>query len=109
MNTTSIMRRFGVAALLCWGISAHAQNAEQKTFATPEDAIVAMVDAAKAGNTGELLSIFGPNGEKVISSGDPAVDQESRDVFLVAYAEGAELKPVGPTRRMLYVGFEDWP
>jgi len=109
MNVTSIMRGFGIAAFLCSGLSLFAQNGQQKTFATPEDAVVATVDAAKAGDTSELLAIFGPEAENVLSSGDPVADQESRDVFLVAYAERAELKPVGPTRRILYVGYEDWP
>jgi hypothetical protein len=109
MRISSILCRFAVVPLLCCGLSAFAQNAKQKTFATPEDAVVAAVDAAKLGNTNELLAIFGPEGEKVISSGDPVMDQRSREVFLVAYAERAELKPEGATRRILYVGNEDWP
>jgi hypothetical protein len=109
MNVTSIMRGFGIAAFLCSGLSLFAQNGQQRTFATPEDAVVAAVDAAKAGDTNQLLAIFGPEAENVLSSGDPVMDQSSREVFLVAYAERAELKPVGPTRRILYVGYEDWP
>lgn len=108
MNISSVMRGFGIAAFLCCGFSALAQSPRQKTFATPEDAVVAAVDAAKAGDTNELLAIFGPQAEKVLSSGDPVMDQKSREVFLVAYAERAALKPVSSTRRMLYVGYDDW-
>lgn len=109
MNTSSIMRRFAVVAFLCCGLSAFAQNAKQKTFATPEDAVVAVVDAAKAGNTNELLAIFGTGGEKLLSSGDAVMDQRNREVFLVAYAERAALMAAGPARRILYIGNEDWP
>ena len=42
-------------------------------------------------------------------SGDPVMDQRSREVFLVAYGERAALMEDGPTRRMLYIGNEDWP
>jgi hypothetical protein len=109
MNFNSLMYKLMVASLLCCGISAFAQNAKQKTFPTPEDAVVAAVDAAKAGNDGELLAIFGPEAEKVISSGDPVMDQRNREVFLVAYDERAALKAEGSARRILYIGHEDWP
>lgn len=109
MNISSIMLRFAVVAPLCCGLSAVAQNVKQKTFATPEDAVVAVVDAAKAGNNNELLAIFGAEGEKLLSSGDPVMDQRSREVFLVAYAERAALMAAGPARRILYLGNEDWP
>jgi Protein of unknown function (DUF2950) len=109
MNTSSIMRSFTVAALLCHGHSLFAQETQQKTFATPEDAVVALVDAAKADNTSGLRSIFGTEGEKLLVSGDPVMDQRSREVFLVAYAEHAGLMSAGATRSILYIGNEDWP
>jgi Protein of unknown function (DUF2950) len=109
MNISSIMRSFAVAALLCCGHSLLAQEMQQKTFATPEDAVVALVDAAKADNTNELRALFGIEGEKVLVSGDPVMDQRSREVFLVAYAEHAGLMTASATRRILYIGSEDWP
>jgi hypothetical protein len=89
--------------------SALGEESQQKTFATPEDAVVALVDAAVAANTQELLALFGPDGKKVLDSGDPVMDQRNREVFLVAYAERAALKAIGPNRRVLYIGHEDWP
>jgi len=109
MNLTSLKHILTVLVLLCCELAVFAQNSKRKTFPTPEDAVVAAVEAAKAGNTNELMAIFGPAGQNVLSSGDPVMDQRSRDVFLVAYAERAMLKPDGPTRRILYVGNEDWP
>jgi hypothetical protein len=109
MNISSIMRSSAVAALLCCGHSLLAQEMQQKTFATPEDAVVALVDAAKADNTNELRALFGAAGEKILASGDPVMDQRSREVFLVAYAEHAGLMTDSATRRILYIGNEDWP
>lgn len=109
MNISSLMPRIAVAALLCFGLCALAQAAQQKTFATPEDAVVALVESTLSGNKEELLAILGPEGQKVLFSGDPVMDQRNRDVFLVAYGERAALMEVSPTSRVLYVGYEDWP
>jgi hypothetical protein len=108
MIITTTMRGLIVAALLCGAPSAFAQ-APQKTFASPEDAVVALVDAAKAGDTVALHAIFGPEGDKVLSSGDAVMDQQSREVFLIAYAEHAGLMAQGPSRSILYIGNEEWP
>ena len=109
MNYSSIIHVFAAASLLCFGQSAGAQAVPQKTFATPEDAVVALVDATATSNTGELRAIFGPDGDKIIQSGDPVMDQRNREVFLVAYGERGSLMEDGPSRRVLYIGNEDWP
>jgi hypothetical protein len=109
MNISSIMRGFSVAALLWCGQNVCAQDAQQKAFSSPEDAVVALVDAAATGNTGELRTLFGPDGDKVLFSGDPVMDKRNREVFVVAYAEQATLLTSSPIRRILYIGNEDWP
>jgi hypothetical protein len=112
MKISSIMAGIAVTALLgCSKVLA--QNAppkvQQKTFATPEDAVVALVDSNKAGDLNALRALFGPAGEKLLDSGDPVRDQRSREVFLVAYGEKAALMTVSPTREVLYIGNEEWP
>jgi len=109
MNILSLMSRIAVAALLCGGSGVFAAESQQKTFSTPEDAVVALVDATRAGDTNELVALLGPDAKKVVFSGDPVMDQRNREVFLVAYAERAALMSVSPTRSVLYVGYEDWP
>jgi len=109
MNISLLVSKFAIAALFCFGLSVFAQAAQQKTFATPEDAVVALVESTLSGNKEELLAILGPEGQKVLFSGDPVMDQRNRDVFLVAYGERAALMEVSPTSRVLYVGYEDWP
>ena len=110
IRTTGWLRLVVVATALVLGLTPlAAQTAAQKTFPTPEDAVVALVDAAQAKNMEELMAIFGPDGQKLLSSGDPVADQQAREVFLVAYQEGAWLEPAGAKKRTLYVGNEDWP
>ncbi len=110
MKSSSLMTRIALAAvLLCGGSAVFAAESPQKTFATPEDAVVAMVDATRAGDTKELVALFGPEAKKVIFSGDPVMDKRNREVFLVAYTERAALMSVSPTQSILYVGYEDWP
>jgi hypothetical protein len=109
MKISSLTARIAAAALVVLGLGALGEGSQQKTFATPEDAVVALVDAAVAGNTEQLLALFGPEGQKVLFSGDAVMDQRNREVFLVAYAERAALMAVSPSRRVLYIGYEDWP
>src|SRR5512142_1078328 len=80
----------------------------QKTFSTPEDAVVALVDAARAGNKAELSAIFGPEGEKILSSGDPVMDKNSVQLFVAAYDERAQLSEENGNR-VLLIGNEEWP
>lgn len=79
-----------------------------KTFSTAEDAVVAMVDAAREGNTAELSAIFAPEGQKILSSGDPVMDQNLIQVFLTAYDERAQLS-AEEGKRILLIGNEEWP
>ena len=89
MKISPFMASIAVMALLGGG-SVLAQSAppkaQQKTFSTPEDAVVALVDSNKSGDLSALRALFGPQGEKLLDSGDAVIDQRGREVFLVAYA-----------------------
>jgi hypothetical protein len=109
MNIPSRVGSIAIAVSLCCGQSALAQAVKQKTFATPEDAVVALVDSDKAADTDALRALFGADGEKVLASGDTVMDQRNREVFLIAYAEQAMLMADGPKRSILLIGNEQWP
>jgi len=81
----------------------------QKTFSTAEDAVVELVDAAKANDRTRLDALLGPDSQKILSSGDPVADQQAREVFLAAYLERAELIPEEGGRTVLNIGNEAWP
>jgi hypothetical protein len=109
MRIPTSISSIAIAVSLCCGQSSLAQAVKQKTFATPEDAVVALVDSDKAADINALRALFGAEGEKVLASGDPVMDQRNREVFLIAYAEQAMLMTVSPNRSVLYIGNEQWP
>lgn len=84
-------------------------DAQQARFATPERAVEALTAAAKAADTPAMLSIFGPQGRDILSSGDAVADARARDVFVIAAAQKWSLDKTDPNRRELVIGNEEWP
>ena len=96
-------------ALLASSATAAGQTATQRTFATPEDAVKALVDTVKTENLDALLAIFGPEGRELAASSDPATARMNRQVFAVAVREQWHLEDATPSRKTLVIGNEDWP
>jgi hypothetical protein len=93
------------ALLVCATIST---ASAQQSFKTPDEAVSALVTAAKAGDRKSVLTVLGPEGEDIVSSGDEVADQEIRKEFLAAYDEKHDIHPDGD-RAMLIVGKDDFP
>ena len=107
---------FGVAVLLtCIAVVAFsapvsaAAKGAQKTFATPEDAVKALVDAMKTNDTKELLAIFGPGSESLVSSGDKVRDKAGSERFIKLFEEKNSLEKQGDEKVILHVGSDDFP
>jgi hypothetical protein len=104
------LRRFVVTALLLGLLPAvSAAEIAQTTFKSPQDAVDAFVAAIKANKTDVLVSMLGPEGQRLASSGDAVADEAARKRFATAYDEGHELKPEGDARAVLIVGKDDFP
>jgi hypothetical protein len=88
---------------------ARAAAEKQKTFPSPDAAVKALVDATRAHDVKALVSLFGPGSDDLISSGDDVDDARGRDMFVKAYDEAHRLEKAGDTKRVLYVGKDDWP
>jgi hypothetical protein len=107
------MRRVAVVcacALLAGSIfskSAEAQTGRQ--FASPEEAVKALIDTVKAGNLDGLIAIFGPESKELIDSSDPAAARQNRQVFTVAVGEKWHLEDAAPDSKTLVIGNENWP
>lgn len=80
-----------------------------RSFSTPEDGVRTLVAAVKAGNLNELVAIFGPDGQALLDTSDPANAQHNRDVFTAAVGERWHLEPGAGNTRVLVVGNENWP
>jgi hypothetical protein len=88
---------------------AQAAQLQQKTFKSPDAAVKALMDATKAHDVKALVALFGPGSDDLISSGDDVDDARGRATFVKAYDEAHRLAKAGDTKRILYVGKDDWP
>jgi hypothetical protein len=82
---------------------------EQRTFASPEDAVKALIQVAKDGKLEELMKLLGPDGQRLVDSSNSKTARQNREVFVVAAAEGWRLTDNGANGRVLVVGYESWP
>ncbi|MGC2705066.1 MAG: DUF2950 domain-containing protein [Candidatus Acidiferrales bacterium] len=81
----------------------------QTTFASPADAGVAFVAAAKSGDHGALLAIFGQDSKEVLFSGDPVKDKDYLQDFVAAYDQMNRWRAIKAGGEMLYVGADNYP
>jgi Protein of unknown function (DUF2950) len=88
-----------------------AQQPGQRTFPSPEDASGALFTAMQ--EQGEQspspLSVLGPAGKNVLSSGDPEEDADARVSFVVRYQEMHRFVAESNGTVTLVVGAENWP
>jgi hypothetical protein len=91
------------------GMAADVKQAKQKSFQAPEEAAKALFEALRAGDTKELLAIFGPAGKEVISSGDEVADKAARERFVKSYEAMNKLEKETDKKVTLVVGTHDWP
>ena len=89
--------------------AAPAAAAVPRAFATPEDAVAALVKTVEAGDLQALIALFGPVGRDLVDTSDPATGKRNRQVFTAAIAEGWRLVDAGERRKELVLGNEAWP
>jgi hypothetical protein len=96
-------------AITGYEATAMAVPPQQQTFKSPEAAVKALVDATRANDIAALEALFGPGTKDLISSGDDVDDAWGRAMFVKAYGEAHRLAKAGDSKRILYVGKDDWP
>lgn len=105
--------RFLIAAALlsCAAMAApvSAADAPQRTFASPEAAVDALVAAVRTDRTAEILKMLGPGGRKLVRSGDPVADEQGRQKFVAVFAQKHEIEKANDDKATLIVGNEEWP
>jgi hypothetical protein len=77
-------------------------------FDTPEQAMQALIGAARRGDGKALSEIFGPGSRAVLSSGDPVADRLTRERFVQAYDTAHRLE-AGGGKVVLVVGRDEFP
>ena len=98
-----------VLALGCSSAPTFAQQPGQRTFSSVQDASRALFAAMRAQDDQSALSILGPDGKDVFSSGDPAEDADARVGFVVKYQEMHRYVTEANGTVTLIVGAENWP
>jgi hypothetical protein len=86
-----------------------AATAAQKTFASPEAGITALVEALRINDQPLLGAILGSHGKRLIHSGDRVADQQGREAFIKAYGEANKLVLDGDRHAVLVIGQDEWP
>ena len=83
--------------------------AAQRTFASPEEAAKALIDAVKAADAKAILAVVGPKSASWVSSGDAVQDAADWKRFAAAYDEKNAIVKEGEAKAILNVGKDDFP
>jgi hypothetical protein len=99
--------RLALAIVLALQSAALAAPA-QKTFASMDEAVNALVVAIRAADRKALVEILGPQGSPLVWSGDDVADRAAFQQFVAAYDRAHRLEG-GGGKVVLYVGDDDFP
>jgi Protein of unknown function (DUF2950) len=94
-------------ALALFAHGARAATPVQTTYATPEDAVAALIQAAKANDRAAFRAVLG-HAPGAISSGDPVADRALGQKFVAAYDAKHAIVRDGDTAK-LTIGNDDFP
>ena len=81
----------------------------QQDYKTPQDAVDALIAAARNGDEKALLFVLGPDGDDITSSGDKVADDATRKRFVELYDAKHEIAMKGEHKAILIVGGNDYP
>ncbi|HUL49633.1 MAG TPA: DUF2950 domain-containing protein [Gemmatimonadales bacterium] len=79
------------------------------SFATPDDAVDALVKTVERNDLGALYRLLGAGSEAIVNSGDTVADRAARQAFVERYHEHHQLVAGSPDDLALWVGHDDWP
>ncbi len=103
-HTHSLRTATLVAALLAGTLGAGAQE----RFKSPDDAVAALVAAARSDNSRDLMKILGTPGREILFSGDDVADKKARADFLIAFDKKHQIVKKGDSAADLVLGPDDW-
>jgi Protein of unknown function (DUF2950) len=86
-----------------------AQQANEKTFATPGEGVLELYNAVKANDQATLSALFGSNATSILHAGDEVADKKMSDDFIARYDQMHRVVQEPDGTVTLYVGAENWP
>jgi len=119
LAVSGAMHTMGIIATLKWfrrlaliafcAMPVLATGAEQKTFATPDAAVDALLAALKADDDTALIAIFGDQHKSLVVTPDKAANTANRAKAAAAMRTFHLLEEQGKDRRVLLIGDQAWP
>jgi hypothetical protein len=99
------------AASICLGsaAAAGAANNAPSTFGSPDEAVKALVAAAKSDDIDAIVRILGADTREWLLSGDPALDEQVRQRFVTAFEQKSALETQSSDKVALSVGNDGFP
>jgi hypothetical protein len=107
-HSTIPTRAIRYAVLLAAVIGFASGASAQQRFSSPDEAVAALLDGVKRSDRKAILTVLGPAGDDITSSGDAADDAATRARFLEAYETRHVLETEGD-KAILHVGAEEFP
>jgi len=86
-----------------------AQQANEKTFSSPGDAVLALYNAAKSNDYHALDAILGSNSGPILHTGDDVVDKKMLADFVSRYNQMHRVVIEPDQTVTLYIGVDNWP
>lgn len=106
----SLLLRIQMTLMLCvFAVTGFNGASAQERFDNPDQAVSALIDAAKAADKQKMLQVLGPKGRQVVSSGDPVADRTAREKFVAAFDSKHALDADGDDKATLVIGDDAWP
>ena len=105
---TSLFRTWSLTVVFALALSASVLAANQQSFASPEDAVNALVAAAKNHDTNAMHAIFGPEGHDLVSP-DAVQATEEYKVFVQRLVEKTQVVTNSDSSATLELGTDGWP
>lgn len=110
-NSNNVLASRSIAVLAAFSVALATTSsvAAQQTYSSPEEAVGALVNAARSSGTEAIVSVLGPEGADVASSGDDVADAAGRERFVEAYDAKNALERDGSDKVELILGEQEWP
>lgn len=103
MNALKIAATVTVASFF-----AGAGFADPARYATPQDALDALMSGLSAADKSAVLTVFGEDAADYLSDGDPVEDQINRMALLALYQDGFRFEPQQDGSVLIALGPEGW-
>jgi hypothetical protein len=105
-STAAMLALFGAVTML---LSPPAFATEPKTFATPEEAAQALLDAAASDDLNVIWGVLGDQFKDELTNDDEAQERENRRRIVAAAKEVLQLRADDEKTRVMVIGKEAWP